>query len=391
MSSFSAASNDTSTTTRPRILLTGGCGYIASHALVVLLEAGYDVTIVDNLVNSSVESTHRVVNRIVKCDPARVRYFNVDLRDSSALEVVFKTTGTPFHAVIHFAGLKAVGESVEKPLLYYDVNVGGTIVLLGLMQKYNCRNIVFSSSATVYGAAPSPITEETPVGNGITNAYGRTKYMIEEIIRDFIASRNRSVAPAEAATAAWSAVILRYFNPVGSHPSGHIGEDPYGPPNNLMPFVAQVAVGRRDKLTIFGNDYDTPDGTGVRDYIHVMDLAEGHLAAVKHIEAATATAGTAPLSATVTLPVGMMDVFNLGTGVGCSVLDMVKAMEAACGHTIPYVIGARRSGDIDTCYADTTRAATVLNWRSSRTLQDCCTDLWKWQSNNPQGYGSSSA
>lgn len=371
---------------RKNILLTGGCGYIGSHTALSLLNAGYNLTIVDNLVNSSLESTKRVKNlaNIEANDGERIRFFNADIQDKSALEVVFQSSPI-FYACIHFAGLKAVGESVRKPLLYYGKNVAGTLILLELMDKYHCRNIVFSSSATVYGAAVSPITEETPVGSGITNPYGKTKYMIEEIISDFIAAKNSFPVEGESSEK-WSGILLRYFNPVGAHPSGLIGEDPRGIPNNLMPFVAQVAVGRREKLTVFGDNYDTPDGTGVRDYLHVSDLAEGHLAAIHYIERAAADASDTCV--TDAYRTSGMDVFNLGTGNGASVLQMIAAMEKASGNKINYEVGPRRSGDIDTCYASTVKAEKYLQWTSKKTLDDMCTDLWNWQNLNPLGYST---
>lgn len=368
---------------RKNILLTGGCGYIGSHTALVLLNAGYDLTIVDNLSNSSLESVKRVKNlaNLTAGDADRIRCYNADLRNTAALEVVFKSSPV-FYACIHFAGLKAVGESVRMPLTYYDNNVSGTIVLLELMEKYHCHNIIFSSSATVYGNAVSPITEETPVGNGITNAYGRTKYMIEEILKDFVHSRN--MVPTEDGKKRWGCTLLRYFNPVGSHPSGLIGEDPSGIPNNLMPYVAQVAVGRRECLTVFGNNYDTVDGTGVRDYVHVCDLAEGHLAALQYLERASEDCNH-PTITEATRNTGL-DVFNLGAGNGYSVLQMVAAMEKASKRPVKYVIGDRRSGDIDTCYADTAKAEKHLLWKTKRNLEDMCSDLWNWQHLNPLGY-----
>jgi len=376
------------------ILVTGGTGYIGSHCVLVLLEAGFDVTIVDNLVNSSKVSIDRV-RKIVGCSSERIRTFQANLCSLDALEVVFQSSGK-FDACIHFAGLKAVGESVEKPLLYYENNITGTLNLLKLMDKYNCTNLIFSSSATVYGLAKSPITEDSPVGSGITNAYGRTKYMIEEIIKDFAASKHRVKKDS-----VWKASILRYFNPVGSHPSGEIGEDPYGLPNNLMPFVAQVAVGRREKLTVFGNDYNTKDGTGVRDYIHVMDLVEGHLAALMRLRGENftgfpssvkhASGGTDEKSVQqhqYASDVPGVEVFNLGTGNGNSVLEMVEAMKKASGRPINYEFGPRRGGDIDICFADTTKAAAVLHWQASRNLDDMCKDLWNWQQKNPMGFNT---
>eukprot|EP00608_Synchroma_pusillum_P000999 CAMPEP_0198430132 /NCGR_PEP_ID=MMETSP1452-20131203/11779_1 /TAXON_ID=1181717 /ORGANISM="Synchroma pusillum, Strain CCMP3072" /LENGTH=374 /DNA_ID=CAMNT_0044150563 /DNA_START=1 /DNA_END=1122 /DNA_ORIENTATION=+ len=345
----------------PRILVTGGCGYIGSHTILCLLNAGFDITVVDNLVNSSPESLRRV-RRLAGADESRLTFHEVDLCDVAKLENVFRSS-PQFAACIHFAGLKAVGESTQKPLLYYENNLGGTFNLLSLMSKYNCKSIVFSSSATVYGAAEVPITEDTPTGQGITNAYGRTKYMIEEVLRDFRAS---------PAGQDWKVVILRYFNPVGSHPSGEIGEDPQGPPNNLMPYVAQVVVGRREKLTVFGNTYNTPDGTGVRDYIHVMDLADGHVKALGYTE----RKGPGYY------------VFNLGTGQGYSVLQMVEAMKRASGKDVPYEIGAPRPGDIAVCYASTEKASQELGWTATRDLNDMCQSLYKWQTSNPRGYST---
>lgn len=348
------------------VLVCGGAGYIGSHTIVALLQSGYDVTVIDNLVNANEESLRRVME-ITQCDPNRIRFFNCDLCDEQSLEEIFKNSGK-FSSCIHFAGLKAVGESVQKPLLYYENNLGSTISLLKMMDKYECTHLVFSSSATVYGSAPVPITEQSQVGLGITNAYGRTKYMIEEILADFKRSKDTKITKQPDN---WRIVVLRYFNPVGSHQSGRIGEDPNGIPNNLMPYVAQVAVGRREKLTVFGSDYDTPDGTGVRDYIHVMDLAEGHTAALKYMEQSKGE--------------GLTTV-NLGTGQGNSVLEMIAAMEKASGRKIKYEVGPRREGDIATCYAATDKARKELGWTATRTLDDMCIDLWKWQSSNPNGY-----
>ena len=355
-------------TGNPHILITGGAGYIGTHTIVCLLQAGYDVTVVDNLVNANEESLRRV-RAITECHPSRLRFYNADLLSMGPLEEVFKSS-PPFAACIHFAGLKAVGESVQKPLLYYENNLISTFNLLKLMDKYDCKSIVFSSSATVYGSAAVPITESTQAGLGITNPYGRTKYMIEEILKDF-----------RVANPDWSIVILRYFNPVGSHPSGVIGEDPNGIPNNLMPFVSQVAVGRRPHLTVFGNDWPTPDGTGVRDYIHVMDLSEGHVAALKYAERKSDSKTPASKAG-----FQKYSVFNLGTGHGESVLDMVKAMEGASGKKLPLQFGPRREGDIAICYADPAAAKEQLGWTATRSLGDMCRDLWKWQSSNPNGY-----
>ena len=339
----------------PHVLVTGGAGYIGSHTCLELLEAGYEVTVVDNLVNSKVESLSRVK---ALANGKSVNFYEVDLNDEEKLDAIL-TKIPQCDACIHFAGLKAVGESTKEPLDYYGNNVGGTVVLLKLMKKHNIKKIVFSSSATVYGAASSPITEETPTGGGITNAYGRTKYFIEEILGDL----SRSPDGAD-----WSIVTLRYFNPVGAHPSGNIGEDPSGPPNNLMPYVAQVAVGRRPFLSVFGEDYPTHDGTGVRDYIHVMDLARGHISALEHCNSKG------------------YHVFNLGTGTGYSVLDMVKAMEKASGKKIDYKVTDRRPGDVAIVYADTKKAKDQLGWEAKLNLEDMCKDLWAWQSKNPMGY-----
>eukprot|EP00534_Pseudo-nitzschia_fraudulenta_P002652 CAMPEP_0201122808 /NCGR_PEP_ID=MMETSP0850-20130426/6350_1 /ASSEMBLY_ACC=CAM_ASM_000622 /TAXON_ID=183588 /ORGANISM="Pseudo-nitzschia fraudulenta, Strain WWA7" /LENGTH=347 /DNA_ID=CAMNT_0047389577 /DNA_START=69 /DNA_END=1109 /DNA_ORIENTATION=- len=344
-------------TTGP-ILVCGGAGYIGSHTILCLLQQGYNVVVVDNLVNSSMVSLDRVAELANLDDTSRKErlvFHNVDLCDRNALKRVFETSPT-FSACIHFAGLKAVGESTKIPLKYYHNNLTGTFYLLELMDEFGCHSIVFSSSATVYGAADQmPITEQTNIGNGITNAYGRTKYMIEEILRDFYKSKTLGDSKTD-----WSIVILRYFNPIGAHPSGKIGEDPNGIPNNLMPYVAQVAAGRREFLTVFGNDYPTPDGTGVRDYLHVMDLANGHICAIEYMQKKEAGTFT----------------FNLGTGNGCSVIDMVKAMGKACGVDIKYKVGARRPGDIATCYADASLAKKEMGWEAKHTLDEMCRDLW---------------
>lgn len=347
----------------PHILVTGGSGYIGSHIVLFLIEAGYDVTVVDNFANSSKESIERV-RVLTSCAPERITLFEVDCCDPIQLETVFSSS-PKFQACIHCAGLKAVGESVAKPIMYYDTNLGSLTTLVKLMDKYDCHRIVFSSSATVYGSAAVPITEDTPTGTGITNTYGRTKYMNEEILSDFIKSKGKD--------SDWSVTILRYFNPIGAHSSGQMGEDPNGIPNNLMPYVAQVAVGRRERLSVFGDDYDTPDGTGVRDYIHVMDLAKGHFAAIEYMQRKDPN----------------YYVFNLGTGRGISVLQMIAAMEKACGHEIAYVMGPRRDGDIATCYADTQLAKEELGWVAEQSLEQACADVWKWQSLNPNGYESS--
>lgn len=333
-----------------KVLLTGGTGYIGSHTAVELLTHNYEVVILDNLSNASEESLRRVEEITGKT----ITFYRGDVRDAGILDIIF--TEHEIDAVIHFAGLKAVGESVEKPLEYYDNNVTGSIVLFAAMQRHAVTKLVFSSSATVYGSAPYPYEETMQTGTGVTNPYGRTKYVIEEIMRDLATSW-----PEAAFTA------LRYFNPVGAHTSGRIGEDPNGVPNNLMPFVAQTAVGIREKLKIFGGDYDTIDGTGVRDYIHVVDVAKGHLAALEGIKKG-------------------FDAINLGSGKGTSVLELVHAFEKACGHEISYEIVPRRAGDLPEFYANVEKAAKLLNWHTEKTLDDMCTDTWRWQSENPNGY-----
>lgn len=343
------------------VLVSGGAGYIGTHTVLKLLQAGYDVTIVDNLVNASEEAVKRV-RKLAKCGEDRLRFFNVELCDAAALRSVLEE-GPEFLACIHFAGLKAVGQSVEEPLLYYHNNLVSTLNLLSELGKTSCRTFVFSSSATVYGTASAPITEAAQVGVGITNPYGRTKYFIEEILRDFCES---------PAGSDWSCECLRYFNPTGAHPSGDIGEDPTGPPNNLMPYVSQVAIGRREFLTVFGDDYDTPDGTGVRDYIHVEDLAEGHLKAMAFTKKS---------------PPGWY-AHNLGTGHGYSVKEMVAAMEKASGKEIAVKMGPRRKGDLAEVYADPAKAESELGWTASRGLKEMVRDLWTWQSKNPNGYSA---
>ena len=334
------------------ILVTGGAGYIGSHTCIELINGGYEVVVVDNLYNSSRESLKRV-GAIVGQE---IKFYEADIRDAAAMKNIFENE--KIDAVIHFAGLKAVGESVAKPMEYYDNNINGTLVLCNAMREAGVKNIIFSSSATVYGdPAFIPITEECPKGQ-CTNPYGWTKSMLEQILTDIHTSDNE-----------WNVVLLRYFNPVGAHKSGTIGEDPKGIPNNLMPYITQVAVGKRECLGVFGNDYDTHDGTGVRDYIHVVDLADGHVKALKKIEE---KAGVC--------------VYNLGTGNGYSVLDMVKAFGKACGHEIKYEIKERRPGDIATCYADPAKAKKELGWEAKRGLEEMCEDSWRWQSNNPNGY-----
>lgn len=336
------------------ILVTGGAGYIGSHTCLELLKAGYEVVVADNLCNSSEEA----VKRVEKIAGKPVKFYQADILDREALNKIFDTE--EIDSVIHFAGLKAVGESVAKPLEYYHNNITGTLILCDVMRNHGVKNIVFSSSATVYGdPAFVPITEDCPKGQ-ITNPYGQTKSMLEQILTDF------HVADPE-----WNVVLLRYFNPIGAHESGLIGEDPKGIPNNLVPYIAQVAVGKLQCLGVFGNDYPTHDGTGVRDYIHVVDLAVGHVKALKKIEE---KAGVC--------------IYNLGTGKGYSVLDVVKAYEKACGREIKYEIKPRRPGDIATCYADASKARKELGWEAERGIEEMCADSWRWQSANPDGYRS---
>lgn len=335
-----------------KVLLAGGAGYIGSHTAIELRSAGHDVVIVDNFSNSK----PKVLHRLEKITGAPFAFHCADVCDKAAMDKIFAEEKP--EAIIHFAGYKAVGESVEKPLEYYRNNLDSTLTLLELMKKYGVHNIVFSSSATVYGAPDSvPINESAVVGR-CTNPYGWTKYMIEIILKD-----------ACKADPSLSAVLLRYFNPIGAHESGLIGEDPQGIPNNLMPYITQVASGRMEKLHIFGNDYDTPDGTGVRDYIHVVDLARGHVCAIKY---AAENKGA--------------DVINLGTGKGYSVLEMVKTFSEVSGVNVPYEINARRPGDIAECYADPTKAKEKLGWVAEKNLRDMCRDSWRWQKNNPYGY-----
>ena len=331
--------------------MTGGAGYIGSHTCVELLKAGYDVTVVDNLSNSKEES----LTRVQEITGKQLEFHPVDLLDKDALDTIFATTD--IDAVIHFAGLKAVGESVSIPLKYYHNNITGTLYLCEVMQKYGVKNLVFSSSATVYGDPHSvPILEDFPIG--ATNPYGRTKEMLEKILKDLaVADDSLNIA------------LLRYFNPIGSHESGKIGEDPNGIPNNLLPFVAQVAVGKLEKLSIFGSDYSTPDGTGVRDYIHVVDLSIGHVKALEKLQSSPGVV-----------------VYNLGTGQGYSVLEVVAAFEKASGKKVPYQIVERRPGDAATCYADPAKAKEELGWTAQRGIEDMCADTWRWQSQNPNGY-----
>jgi UDP-glucose 4-epimerase len=335
-----------------KILVTGGAGYIGSHTTLALLQRGFDVVVLDNLSNSAAESLTRVA-QIANRAP---EFVQGDIRDRALLDRVF--TDHSIHAVLHFAGLKAVGESVAQPLRYYDNNVHGTLILLQAMADAGLRKFVFSSSATVYGQpSQMPISEDCPLGQP-TNPYGRSKLIIEDMLRDLA-----------AADPGWQIALLRYFNPVGAHESGLIGEDPSGIPNNLLPYITQVAVGKLPELAVFGNDYPTPDGTGVRDYIHVMDLAEGHLQALQALQTLTGA-----------------HIWNLGTGQGYSVLEMVRAFEAASGCRIPYQIAPRRSGDIATCYADASKAARELGWKASRGLPEMMLDAWRWQQRNPDGY-----
>lgn len=336
-------------------LITGGAGYIGSHTTLQLLEAGHQVVVLDNLSNSSRES----LTRIERITGKKIEFIEGDIRDAAVLQQLFQQHA--FKAVIHFAGLKAVGESVQQPLRYYQNNIAGTLNLLEVMDKAGCKNLVFSSSATVYGdPARLPITEDMP--RSATNPYGRSKLIIEEMLEDLF-----------VADPSWKIISLRYFNPVGAHPSGLIGEDPSGIPNNLMPFISQVASGQRDRLAVFGDDYETVDGTGVRDYIHVMDLAAGHLSALDYLQRQTKG---------VCLPV------NLGTGHGISVLQMVQAFEQASGVKVAYEMQARRPGDVAICYADAAKAERVLGWRAKLDVQAMCIDTWNWQKLNPRGYGS---
>lgn len=342
------------------ILVTGGAGYIGSHTIIELINAGHSVVVVDNLVNSSQES----IRRVEQITGASIPFYKVDIRDRAGLSSVLDQHS--IDCCIHFAGLKAVGESVVMPLEYYENNINGTFVLADVMRKHGCKNIIFSSSATVYGdPAMIPITEECPKGR-CTNPYGWTKWMIEQILTDLRIADEKLNDDSP-----WNVVLLRYFNPIGAHSSGLIGEDPNGIPNNLMPYITQVAVGKLEKLHVFGNDYDTPDGTGVRDYIHVVDLARGHVAALMAIE----------------MNCGV-EVYNLGTGHGYSVLDMVKAFEKVNGVKIPYVIDPRRAGDIGTCYSAPGKALNVLGWQAEYGIEEMCRDSWNWQKKNPNGYGS---
>ena len=334
------------------ILVTGGAGYIGSHTCVELLEAGYEVVVVDNLYNAS----KKAIDRVEEITGKKVTFYEADLLDKEALDKIFDAHD--IDAVIHFAGYKAVGESVQKPIEYYHNNMTGTLILCDVMRNHGVKNIVFSSSATVYGdPAQIPITENCPKGQP-TNPYGWTKSMLEQVLTDIHTSDNE-----------WNVILLRYFNPIGAHKSGIIGEDPKGIPNNLVPYIAQVAVGKRAALGVFGNDYDTPDGTGVRDYIHVVDLAIGHVKAIEKIKQNPG-----------------VEVYNLGTGNGYSVLQVVEAFGKACGHPIPYEIKPRREGDIATCYCDPQKAKEDLGWTAQYGVDEMCQDTWRWQSGNPNGY-----
>lgn len=334
------------------ILVTGGAGFIGSHTVIELQQAGYDTVIVDNLCNSSKEA----ICRVEKITGKPVKFYETDILDREGLNEIFDQED--IECVIHFAGLKAVGESVEKPWEYYHNNISGSLILFDVMRKHGVKNMIFSSSATVYGKpAFVPITEECPMGE-ITNPYGQTKAMLEKILTDI-----------QKADAEWNVILLRYFNPIGAHKSGLIGENPNGIPNNLMPYITQVAIGKLKELGVFGNDYDTPDGTGVRDYIHVVDLAKGH---VKAIEKIRQNPG--------------LEIYNLGTGKGYSVLDIVKNFEEASGVNIPYRIKPRRAGDIDACYADASKAERELGWKAEYGIKEMCEDSWRWQKNNPNGF-----
>ena len=339
-----------------RVLVTGGAGFIGSHTVVDLLEHGYEVVVVDDLSNASEKVLDRIDQIVGDEASERLSFYRADVSDREALECIFDDNDVD--AVIHFAGFKAVGESVQKPIEYYSNNIGSTLTLVDVMRDHGCKSIIFSSSATVYGDPDAlPLTEDSPK-KPATNPYGWTKWMIEEILRSLV------VADPE-----WDVVLLRYFNPIGAHPSGLMGEDPRGIPNNLLPYVAQVAVGRRDAVHVFGDDYDTPDGTGVRDYIHVMDLARGHVAALGWMGGRTGC-----------------EVFNLGTGRGTSVLEIIRAFSEACGKDLPYVIEPRRAGDVTANWADCTKAREVLGWEAQYDIADMCRDSWNWQSHNPNGY-----
>ncbi len=336
---------------RKKVLVTGGAGYIGTHTIIELIESDYDVIVVDNLVNSNRES----LRRVEKITGTSIPFYEMDLRDEDKLDELFSKN--TFDTVIHFAGLKAVGESVAKPLEYYQNNLDSTLSLLGVMRKYDVKKLIFSSSAAVYGEPEElPLVETSRVGVGITNPYGQTKFMIEQILRDLC-----------VADPTFEIMLLRYFNPVGAHKSGLIGEDPKGAPNNLLPYITQVAVGKLEKVSVYGNDWDTPDGTGVRDYIHVVDLAKGHIAALIHSKPGA-------------------HVYNLATGKGVSVLELIAALGKAAGKEIPYQIVGRRPGDVASCYASPAKANTELKWTAERSIEEACEDSWRWQSQNPQGF-----
>ncbi len=338
------------------VLVTGGAGFIGSHTVVELLQGGYQVVIVDDLSNASERVLDRIDQIVGEEASARLSFYRADVNDRDALEAIFDDNDVD--RVIHFAGFKAVGESVSKPIEYYSNNLGNTLTLVDVMREHGCKSIIFSSSATVYGDPDSlPITEASPK-KACTNPYGWTKWMIEQILCDL-----------HTADPEWNVVLLRYFNPIGAHPSGLMGEDPKGIPNNLLPYVAQVAVGKREFVHVFGNDYDTPDGTGVRDYIHVMDLASGHAAALAWMDGRTG-----------------VEVFNLGTGQGTSVLQIIRAFSAACGRELPYQIDPRRPGDVTANYADCAKARELMGWEAKCDIDDMCRDSWNWQSRNPNGY-----
>lgn len=333
------------------ILVTGGLGYIGSHTCIELLNNNYKVIVIDNLYNSN----KTVINKIKDITGKDIIFYEGDIRDEKILNKIF--SDNKIYGVIHFAGLKSVGESVEKPLIYYDNNINGTINLLKVMNSFNVKNIIFSSSATVYGKPKSvPIKEDFPLS--VTNPYGRTKLFLEEILKDLFISDNK-----------WNIILLRYFNPIGAHKSGKIGESPNGIPNNLIPYVTQVAIGKLDHINVFGNDYDTPDGTGIRDYIHVVDLANGHIKAIEKFN-----------------DIPDVRIYNLGTGVGYSVLDIIKTFDEIIGKNLKYKIAPRRKGDIDKCYADSSKAKKELNWQTKYGLKEMCEDSWNWQKNNPNGY-----
>jgi UDP-glucose 4-epimerase len=340
------------------VLVSGGAGFIGSHTVVELLEQGYQAVVVDDLSNASAKALDRIKEIVGKDAAKRLTFYQAKVNDHEALEKIF--CNHTIDRVIHFAGFKAVGESVKKPIEYYSNNLGSTLTLIDVMRDHGCKSIIFSSSSTVYGDPDKlPLTEESPK-KAATNPYGWTKWMIEQILTDL-----------HTADPEWNVVLLRYFNPIGAHPSGLMGEDPKGIPNNLVPYVAQVAIGKRDYVHVYGNDYPTHDGTGVRDYIHVMDLASGHVAALAWMNGRTG-----------------VEIFNLGTGKGSSVLDVIKAFSKACGKDIPYKVEARRDGDIAENYANCDKAAREMNWTAKYTIDDMCRDSWNWQSHNPDGYGN---